>query len=189
MSLTRRAALLLAVLVAGCGVTSEDSARQVEPPGGTRPVWPSQTSAPDDTGAVPVRLYMVHDGQIVPTVRHVSAKPSPGELLADLLAGPTDAEQQAGLTSALLGDDIITGVRLATGDHAVVELAPGLDETSRNDNVLAFGQIVCTLTAEPPITGVSFTSDGQAVDIPIADSSLSAGPLTTADYAALLADG
>lgn len=189
MSRARHAALLLAVVVAGCGVTPEDAAREVEPPGGTQPAWPSQTAPPDDTGTVPERLYLIRDGEIVPVIRHVSAEPSPDELMSDLLAGPTDTEQQAGLTSALLGDDIITGVQVGAGNHAVVELAAGLDETSRNDQVLAFAQIVCTLTAQPAIAGVSFTSNGQAVAVPVADGSLSAGPLTPADYTALLADG
>jgi hypothetical protein len=187
MSRARRAALLAAVVLAGCGVTPEDSAREVEPPGGTRPAWPSQTPPPDDTGAVPERLYLILGDEIVPTIRHVSAEPSPEDLMADLLAGPTEAERRAGLTSALLGDDIITGVRVAD-NNAVVELAAGPDDTSRNDQVLAFAQIVCTLTAHPLITGVSFTSNGQAVAVPLADGSLSTGPLTTTDYAALLTD-
>jgi hypothetical protein len=187
MSQARHAALLVAAILAGCGVTPEGSARQVEPPGGTPPAWPSQTPPTDDTGAVPERLYLIRGDEIVPTVRHVSTEPTPDDLLDDLLAGPTDTERQAGLTSALLGDEIITGVRLVD-DNAVVELAAGLDDTSRNDQVLAFGQIVCTLTAHPLVTGVSFTSNGQAVAVPLADGSLSTGLLTTADYTALLAD-
>jgi hypothetical protein len=187
MSQARRATLLVVVVLAGCGVTPEDSARQVEPPGGTQPVWPSHTSPPDDTGTVPERLYLILGDEIVPTVRHVSAEPSPDELMDDLLAGPTDAERRAGLTSALLGDDIIASVH-TVDNHVVVELVAGLGDTSRNDQVLAFAQIVCTLSAHPLITGVSFTSNGQAVAVPLADGSLSTGPLTTADYTALLTD-
>jgi hypothetical protein len=180
------AALLVAVVLAGCGVTPEDSARQVEPPRG-QPAWPSQPSSPDDPGAVLETLYLISGDEIVATVRHVSTEPTPDELLDDLLAGPTPAERRAGLTSALLGDDIITGVRMVD-TNAVVEVAAGLGDTSRNDQLLALGQIVCTLTDHPLIAGVSFTSDGQSVAVPVADGSLSTGPLTTADYTALVAD-
>ena len=187
MSRSCRTALLVAVILSGCGVTPEDSARQVEPPGGTPPAWPSQPSPPDDAGTVPERLYLIRGDEIVPVVRHVSSEPSPGDLLDDLLAGPADSERRAGLTSALLGDDIIIGVDVVD-NNAVVELAAGLDDTSRNDQVLAFGQIVCTLDAHPLITGVSFTGDGQAVAVPVADGSLSTGPLAAADYTAMLTD-
>jgi hypothetical protein len=187
MSHSRRAAALTtAILLAGCGVTAEDSARQVDPPGGNQPAWPTPTPALDDTGAVPQRLYLILGDEIVPVVRHVPTEPSPDELMDDLLAGPTDTERRAGLTSALLGGEIVSGVRMVD-INAVVELAAGLDEISRNDQVLAFAQIVCTLSAHPQVTGVSFTSDGQAVAVPVADGSLATGPLTTADYASLLA--
>lgn len=190
MSQARRATLLvlITVVLAGCGVTPEDSARQVEPPGGTQPDWASQPSPPDATGAVPERLYLIRGDEIVPALRHVSSEPSPEDLMDDLLAGPTDSERRAGLTSALLGDEIITGVH-KIDNNAVVELAAELDDTSRNDQVLAFAQIVCTLDAHPLITGVSFTSDGQPVGVPIADGSLATGPLTAAHYTALLTDG
>jgi Sporulation and spore germination len=181
-----RAGLLVAVVLTGCGVTPQDSARQVDPPRG-QPAWQSQPLSPDDTGAMRERLYLIRGDEIVPVLRHVPAEPTLDGLMDDLLAGPTEAERKAGLTSALLGDDIITGVHMAD-NNAVVELAATLGDTSRNDQVLALAQIVLTLTAHPPVTGVSFTSNGQSVAVPVADGSLSTGPLTAADYHALLTD-
>lgn len=187
MSPARLVALSAVVVLAGCGVTPEESARPVEPPRG-QPAWQSQTSPPEEPGAVLERLYLVRGDEIVPTVRHVPSEPTPDELMEDLLAGPTQAERRAGMTSALLGDDIITGVQVV-GTNAVVEIAAGLGDTSRNDQVLALGQIVCTLTEHQLITGVSFIGDGEAVAVPVADGSLSTGPLTSADYMALVATG
>ncbi|GAB3980746.1 GerMN domain-containing protein [Plantactinospora veratri] len=179
--------LLLAAVVAGCGVPAEDTAREVEPPDGVAQAWATQTP-PDptpSTGAVPARLYLLRDGELVAVTRHVDAAPDVDELVDSLLAGPTDAEQRDGLTSALLGNDIVVGVQLS-GGRATVELTDTLDETGRSDQILAFAQIVCTLAAKPGVTAVSFTRAGQPVGVPRADGSLSESPATAADYASLV---
>jgi hypothetical protein len=178
--------LAAAAAVTACGVSPEDTARPVEPPAGVQQSWAEQSPPASDSGTVPVRLYLVRDDELVPTTRYVPTEPGVDELVDDLLAGPTDSEQRTGLTSALLGGDIIVDVRPADR-IAVVELAAGLYETNRTDQVLAFAQIVCTLTANSRITGVSFTRGGQVVGVPRADGSLAEGPLAAADYAALLA--
>jgi spore germination protein GerM len=172
--------------VTACGVPPEDSARPVEPPAGMQASWAAQSPPARESGTVPVRLFLVRDDKLVPVTRHVRTEPDVAELVDDLLAGPTESEQDSGLTSALLGGDIIVDARLADG-IAVVELADGLDETSRTDQVLAFAQIVCTLTANSRVAGVSFIRDGQVVGVPRANGSLSEGPLTASDYAELLA--
>ena len=105
--------------------------------------------------------------------------------MADLLAGATDAEQNTGISSALPGANVIGGVSV-TDQVATVDLGPGLDGSGRNDAVLAFGQVVCTLDSRPDIDGVVFQQNGQRVGVPRATGSLSTGPLTTADYAGLL---
>ncbi|BCB92026.1 GerMN domain-containing protein [Phytohabitans suffuscus] len=188
----RRAAalsVLLAVAAAGCGVPAEDVPREVDPPNGVSHAWATETTpAPDpDPGAgnIPERLYFLRDGELVAVTRNVDAQPSTDELVEDLLAGPTDAEQRDGLTSALLGNDIVVGVRLRDG-RATVELTAAMDETGRTDQIFAFAQIVCTLTAKPGVTAVSFTRAGQPVGVPRADGSLSEAPATSADYASLL---
>ncbi|MDW5329690.1 GerMN domain-containing protein [Plantactinospora sp. KLBMP9567] len=186
----RRAAalpLLLAAVVAGCGVPAEDTAREVDPPDGVSHAWATQTPldpAPG-VGAIPARLYLVRDGELVAVTRHVDTQPSVDELVDALLAGPTDAEQRDGLTSALLGNDIVVGVQFS-GGRATVELTDTLDETGRSDQILAFAQIVCTLAARPGVTAVSFTRAGQPVGVPRADGSLSESPATAADYASLV---
>ncbi|MFC0531783.1 GerMN domain-containing protein [Phytohabitans kaempferiae] len=191
MTAPRRAAalaLLLTVAVAGCGVHAEESAREVSPPGGVSQAWTTETPPDPEpgTGAVPERLYLVRDGELVAVTRNVETQPSVDNLVEDLLAGPTDAEQREGLTSALLGNDIIVGVQLA-GGRATVELTDAIDEAGRTDQILAFAQIVCTLTARPGITAVSFTRGGQPVGVPRADGSLSETPATAADYLSLVA--
>lgn len=180
--------VLLAAAVTGCGVQAEDVPREVNPPNGISHAWTSETP-PDPgpgAGAVQERLYFLRDGELVAVTRNVEAQPSVDELVDDLLAGPTDAEQGGGLTSSLLGNDIVVGVQLS-GGRATVELTAALDESGRTDQILAFAQIVCTLTAKDGITAVTFTRGGQIVGVPRADGSLSDAPATAADYATLVA--
>ncbi|MGN9913424.1 GerMN domain-containing protein [Phytohabitans sp. LJ34] len=194
MTRTRRSpyagtlSVLLAAAVTGCGAQAEDLPREVNPPNGVSHAWATETPPDPGPGAgvVAERLYFVRDGELVAVTRNVDAQPSVDELVDDLLAGPTDVEQREGLTSSLLGNDIVVGVQLSDG-RATVELTAALDESGRTDQILAFAQIVCTLTAQPGITAVRFTRGGQPVGVPHADGSLSEAPATAADYASLLA--
>ena len=178
------AALALAVALAGCGVETEEHARRVNPPSGVAHAWATPTPPDSGTGAVPERLYLVRDGELVATTRHVAAEPTADELVDDLLAGPTPGERADGLTSALRATDV-AGVQVS-GGRATVELTEVLDSGGRTDQVLAFAQIVCTLTARPGVTSVAFTHDGREVGVPRADGSLSHAPATAADYATLI---
>ena len=132
------------------------------------------------------RLFLVKDDTLTPVIRHVERQPTTDSLLNDLLAGPTDNERATGITSALQGGNVVAGIHLS-GGQAVVELASAMDNTARNDEVLAYAQLVCTLTGRPDVDGVTFTRNGQPIGVPRGDGSLAQGPLTAADYASLLA--
>ncbi|GAB4055982.1 GerMN domain-containing protein [Catellatospora paridis] len=177
---------LVALLVAGCGVPVEDTPRVIEV--GT----PSRmaTGAPSAAASGPAAesLYLIRDGSLVAVQRRLPTEPDPQHLLGDLLAGPTEAEQDRGLGTALGGRGVIASVQLLD-DIAHVELPAGIESTGRNDDVLAFGQIVCTLTSRAGITGVVFTQQGARIGVPLPDASLSQEPLRAADYAALIANG
>jgi spore germination protein GerM len=180
------AAVLLVAAVTGCGVETEDTARSVNPPSGVSHAWETAIPPDQDTGTIPETLYLIRGGELVQVTRYVPTQPSVDELVDDLLAGPTDVEQRGGLTSALLGNDIVVGVQLTEG-QASVEFTEVLDDSGRTDQILAFAQIVCTLTARPDITAVAFTRAGRPMGIPRADGSLSEAPATATDYASLLA--
>ncbi|WFE99918.1 GerMN domain-containing protein [Micromonospora sp. WMMD964] len=186
MSRRRLAPLALIVLSAGCGIPTDDSPRSVQPPRG-----PMQSAAPADATAPAGRavetLCLVRDNWIVPVVRRADNPPGVAEQLRHLLAGPTGAERDSSLTSALPGAVNAAGVTVA-GTQALVSVDAPADDAGRSDEVLAFGQIVCTLTSRGDVTTVAFLRDGRALGVPRADGSLSAAPLTRADYAPLIAD-
>lgn len=171
------------VLLSGCGVPLEPAPRPVELPGRSSQTQSGATPGP--AGVLTETLYMVNDGQLAAVSRTVPQMPTAEEQLGQLLAGPTAQEKQQGLTSALAGTDLGLTVKIQ-GGQAVVELATNLDGTGRTDDILAFAQIVCTLTSRDDVQTVTFTRAGEQVEVPRADSSLTRNPLTAADYRSLI---
>ncbi len=175
----------LALALAGCGISAQTAPEPVQPPPGAQLV---QSQPPDigASGRTPEYLYFVKDGMVVRVARHVTGAPSTDEVVQDLLGGPNDDESAAGYTSALLGDPIVETVQVSSG-RAAVALTAAMSEPGRNDVVLAYAQLVCTLTALPQISGVVFTSNGTPIAVPRGDGSLSQGsPLTASDYTDLI---
>jgi sporulation and spore germination protein len=176
------AVTLTCLLAAGCGVPADTEPRALDRP---TPATGAGEPAPDRFGSAVERLYLVHDGTLTRVVRQVPAARTPEQILHDLLAGPTRAELQDGLSSALSTMPIQS--MTVAGRRAVVSLGETPDQGARSDEVLAYGQIVCTLTSQSAEVGtVSFTRAGQPLSIPRGDGSLSTDPLTIADYASLL---
>ncbi|MEU4366609.1 GerMN domain-containing protein [Micromonospora chersina] len=179
--------LILAVLVcAGCGVPVDDAPRRVAVPPGPFAA-PTASAASPGVGRVAEPFCFVRDDQLVRVARPVDYLPDIATHLDHLLAGPArSAPREAGLTSALTGTALQLRARL-TGGTAEVEVAGPADETGRSDEILAFGQIVCTLTSRADVHAVSFRRDGQPLEVPRADGSLTTDPLGAADYRALIA--
>jgi hypothetical protein len=130
-------------------------------------------------------LYFVRNSNLVAVRRAGPRPPSAETQLEHLLAGPTEAEHADGLSSALTGLAITARLRIE-GAAAVADVGARPDEAGRSDEILAYGQIVCTLTARPDIDTVVFHYEGQPVDVPRADGSLARRPLTASDYASLV---
>ncbi|BCJ62806.1 GerMN domain-containing protein [Micromonospora endophytica] len=175
----------LAGLIAACGVPAEDLPRAVTPPPGPFPQQATATPTTAETGSATEVLYFSRDDRLVPVIRRVDQAPAVDAQLRGLLAGPTPAERDDGLTSALPGA-LSNAVVQLVDDQARVTVAPAEPESGRLDEPLAYGQIVCTLTARPDVSTVVFLRDGAALSVPRADLSLSTEPLTAADYAVLI---
>jgi spore germination protein GerM len=184
--LIRAAAGVAVMLIAGCGLSAQAAPQPAQPPPG---LHLGQTQPPDttDSGRTPEYLYFVKDGMVRRVARHVTTAPSVSQIVHDLLAGPDADESAAGYTSALLGDRLVDAVQV-TNKQATVALSAPMSDAGRNDVVLAYAQLVCTLTSLPPISGVTFTSGGAPISVPRGDGSLSQGgvPLTSADYTDLI---
>jgi spore germination protein GerM len=98
-----------------------------------------------------------------------------------LFSGPTEAELAAGLRTAISSQTNVRSIR-TEGSTAVIDLTTTFVEVGGEEQILALAQIVLTATATPGITDVRFELEGQAVEVPRADGTLSSGPLRATDY-------
>jgi hypothetical protein len=183
--------LLLALLIGACGVTSESSPRRL--PVGDVP-FDLLAGAPAPVTTVPAQaleaahVFLVRRDGIVPVPRAVRGPVTPGELLDALLRGPTDGEAAAGLRTAVSADSsIVASEPELEAGTVLVDLTRQFAQVGGQEQILALGQLVLTLTALPTIERVRFALDGVPVDVPRADGTLVTGPVTRADYAALAA--
>ncbi|MEV4351285.1 GerMN domain-containing protein [Actinoplanes sp. NPDC049596] len=170
---------LTLALLAGCGVPAQDSAHPVELP--RAPLTSADAAAATPAGEVANVLCLVREGRLVQSVRRAAAYPSVQQQLDDLVAGPTSQESASGLSTALGGLTLTATV--GPGAQVTAEVGEG---GARKDEILAYGQMVCTLTARPDVASVAFTRDGRRLEVPRADGTLTADPLRSSDYATLV---
>jgi hypothetical protein len=99
------------------------------------------------------------------TERTVPATSSIGTAALDsLLAGPTAAENSAGLRSQIPAGTQLLGLRIGSGT-ATVNLSPSFTSGDSSTMPLRIAQVVYTLTQFPTVTGVLFEINGQGVTV------------------------
>ncbi|MEV0902561.1 GerMN domain-containing protein [Actinoplanes sp. NPDC049802] len=188
MIIVRMVLTVVAVLLfTGCGVPVQDEPHQVDLPRRPLNVTAGPTAV-EPVGEVAQVMCLVSDDRLVQSVRRVDAIPNPQQQLDQLVAGPTPAEQAQDLSTALAATALTVTVP-AGGAVAAVEVGETGESAARSDEVLAYGQIVCTLTSRADIAAVTFQREGRPLQVPRGNLTLSSGPLRTADYQSLLGHG
>ena len=159
--------LVVLVALSGCGFPSENSAERIadsDLPAGLRPSDTAVATTVVDTESATV--WFVQDEWLV-AVRHRLAAPLTIELITlDLLAGPQPAEQSRGLRSATPDTEAVLQVSLTRGT-AVVQLSASFADIPANDQVLAIGQLVLTLTDFRGVGSVQFMRDDEPIAVPL----------------------
>lgn len=179
------AGLFVVVVVAGCGVPTQDSAdvaAREEVPFGLLDAdrQPVAGANPSQGVVVEVFLYSEDQERLVAVERRIRSG-SAQAALAELEEPPTSTEQLAGLTSALSDVDGISTVEVS--DRVVeVDLTEAFADIGGSDQLLALAQIVYTATARPGVDEVTFRLDGERVEIPIGDGTLTTGTVDREDY-------
>jgi len=181
------AALTVVLGLAGCGVPTSDSADRARPddvPFDLLQSEPPAGSSDTPTGT-PVEIYL-YDSTTARLVRTVSTLDDPSvENVLRRLQDAAPAEDRALPSGNPLGDaEVIRSAELTRG-VATVDLDESFRQLSGTSQLVALAEIVYTATARPGVGQVSFTIDGQAVDVTRSDGSLSAQPLTRRDYASV----
>ncbi len=143
------------------------------------PVAPTTTTGTTEPSFT---LFLVTKDSLVAVQRVRTNPPSPHEVLEALIAGPTKAERDRGLTSLVPADASLRRVSI-DGYRAVIDLAAPLEDTARpTSRVLPVAQFVYTATALPGVTEVRFLLNGKATEVPTGNSTLTRRPVTRDDY-------
>jgi hypothetical protein len=186
--------LLLAVLpllVVACGVPGDGDVqvldRNAVPFGLLQQAEGVATATPEGAALVEVFLVAGDAPVLIPAERRVE-RPTLPAVLAALAAGPTAPEAVLGLRSPL-GDGDFVAASALEGGIATVDLTEDFATLSGDDQLLAIGQIVLSLTARPGVGRVAFTLAGDRVEIPRGDGSLTSGSVSRDAYLPLLGAG
>lgn len=181
------ATLLAAVLLAGCGIASDDSARDIPesalPEALQNETTTTTVSADPDRTSVET-LFLVQtsgDGsteELAEVRVEIETPDGPSGLPAALVQALADARpNELGLPS--LTNSVPPGlevVRADLGPDGVLELdVRELDSVEGSGQRLAVAQIVFTLTELAGIEAVRFFGDGQPVAVPIESGTAPAG--------------
>jgi Sporulation and spore germination len=179
--------LTVGLALAACGTPAEDSPRliaadelQFDPAVTVTTATTTTTTTPTTRplgtlpapATQPVTLYFVNEeDRLAPVQRELRAPPDLTTVLGALLSGPNSLEQAVGLRSTLPTGAVVR-VNVDRGIAEVALKRTLFDEILTRDQVLAFAQIVLTLTAQPGIGQVVFTSGGDGISVQRGDGSV-----------------
>lgn len=144
------------------------------------------TAAPNATRFVDV--YFIQDGGYATNV--ATAVPATTDVAAQaikaLIAGPSAAQQAAGLSSAVPTDTLLLGISIDDG-LARIDLSREFEAGGGSFSMIArLGQVVYTLTQFPTVDEVEFWLDGAPVTVFSAEGLLLEEPAGRSDYLAAL---
>ena len=174
--------------LAGCGVGAQGAPEALDPKavpyGLLEPASSPRTSDPG-TLTARVTVYMeAENGRLVAVHRDVAWPATISAILGQLAAGPTVGESGHGLASpaSSVGHFQVGPVH---GGVVSIELPISFESLGGQDQQVAAAQIVFTVTTFTGIKGVRFLVGGQVAHVPTGDGSLTRGPSTRGEYAAL----
>ena len=162
----RRLALLaLLALLAGCGGDADDDAAS---PGGSTPTGtastPTTATDPEPAPAQSrVAVYFIRGEKLGVGARQAEGQAVARAALEALLAGPSDEERDAGMTTEIPDGTELLDLAVADGT-ATVDLSGAFDDGGGSASMQArVAQVVATLTQFPSIERVAFRLDGEPV--------------------------
>jgi hypothetical protein len=176
-------ALAVLAAVTGCGVSTQSSPVLLE----TTVVGPATSHRghePTEEATQRRAIYLTRGAHLAEVFRQVPYAQGVDGSLAALEAAPTPDEAAAGLRTALPAGSGHLLSRVADG-VAVVAVPPAYESLGLEQQVMAVGQIVYTVTAVEGVSAVELSVAGSVIDVPVADGQLRPGSVTRADYVSI----
>lgn len=185
------ATLAVALFAAACG-GGEPSGETTAASGGTETVSPPTTGGETETGetetelpaeTITLSVYFLRGEKIGVAHHQVPKTQAVGRAaLEQLLAGPTDAEAEAGLHSEIPAGTELLDLAIE-GGIATVDLSGEYDDGGGSLAMFTrLAQVVYTLTQFPTVEGVVFELDGELVEVFSGEGIVLEGPQTRGDY-------
>jgi spore germination protein GerM len=164
--------------------TPSSTATQTVPPATPTASTPAATAdSQPQTPMLTLSVYFLRDGKVATAHRTIEKTLQVAEAsMQALIAGPTDAETAAGLTSALPEGTRYLGTAIEES-MATVDLSANIPDTADPAIVREWmAQVVYTLTQFPTVTSVKIALNGQPIEsVPGLNIDL-AQPLTRATF-------
>lgn len=187
--------VLVAVLGVSCGVPTDGTPRTVpaqdvpygllDPPPAPEPSLPAQ-----GPGLTSPRLYLLDaDDALVPTDLTVEAnglRSVVRQILDALSDGPSEAQRERGLASAL-GPEVALTLDGLDGGTARVEVSAPTREPTADRLPLAVGQVVLSLTSVEGVDRVLLVQGGQPTEMALPGGARTSAPVGPAQYRSLVA--
>ena len=183
-SIARRmmSAVMFIAIVAGCSFGPESQSQMI--PESQQQNLDEATSS-NEVGVGFGRVYLQRSestgGSVLTGVqRNISSDPL--NIVQVLLSGPTKAEQDVGLRSAIPASTEVLSARYIATDLVKVDLTDEIFKATGDDLVSSIAQIVLTLADISGIERVIIVVNGQVNEWPKGDGSLTSQPLTAYDF-------
>jgi spore germination protein GerM len=175
-------AVMFIAIVAGCSFGPESQSQMI-PESQQQNV--DEATSSNEVGIGFGRVYLQRSestgGSVLTGVqRNISSDPL--NIVQVLLSGPTKAEQDVGLRSAIPASTEVLSARYIATDLVKVDLTDEIFTATGDDLVSSVAQIVLTLADISGIERVIIVVNGQVNEWPKGDGSLTSQPLTAYDF-------
>ena len=175
-------AVMFIAIVAGCSFGPESQSQMI-PESQQQNV--DEATSSNEVGIGFGRVYLQRSESIGGSVltgvqRNISSDPL--NIVQVLLSGPTKAEQDVGLRSAIPASTEVLSARYIATDLVKVDLTDEIFKATGDDLVSSVAQIVLTLADISGIERVIIVVNGQVNEWPKGDGSLTSQPLTAYDF-------
>ena len=156
-------AMLGTILLVGCSISTESQPRplddryEISIESKSSPTMQSATEA--------VIVYLVQGPDLIRRTRLTSPPLTPESLLEIVANGPTSAERDAGIRSALGSIPLVLNSLTMVDRSMTLDLATGFAELPGEEQTLLIGQIFLSLFENFPVTTIEVTLAGAPTSV------------------------
>lgn len=182
------AVALVVTMAASCAVRPDSRAtetRREDVPFGLLDTAASTTVGSRVAATETVAVYFSTADGVTAVERRVAAPASVSGALTELAAGPTDVEQQGGISTQIADSTVLGSVRDGK-DLVQVQVSDAIRAQPPASQMLAAAQIVLTVTSVAPAARVVLLDRGEPLGVPLPSGEVTSEPVGAAEFQILI---